>query len=294
MKTYAEQYVDILKNIIENGVYEENPQHVRPVWEDGEKATTKSVYNQVIEFDGNVDSGRMQWKFVGGKNPISELLWIWKDRSNDVNLLVDKYNCNIWNEWKREDGTIGKAYGYQLGKECHLVTDFKTTKLLNQVEWVIYMLSDEKTRESRRIITSLYNVDDINDMALVPCVYETHWQYDGKLNLTVKIRSNDMALGNPYNVYQYTMLLRMIAQVTGLEVGMIRFNIDNAHLYNRHIEPIMNHIKEVEESKDYDNFMKSAQVYLNEDIKEFDDFTPSDISCHEYEPHSKLRFEVSI
>lgn len=315
-KTYDEQYKRIVENITAFGAYEDNKESVRTVWADGEKATTKSLLNQVIEFDASKDSGRMSAKFVGARDPINELLWIWQAKSNDVRFLRNHFKCNVWNEWEREDGTIGKAYGYQLSKSVRkviadelLVEMAETGKIslrpffqvgdsiiLDQVDWLLYMLTSPKHKQSRRLIVSLWNIDDLDDMELEPCVYETHWQFwNGKLNLTVKIRSNDMALGNPYNVYQYTSLLRMIAQATGNAVGKIRFNIDNAHIYDRHILDLLKHYDTIDKFiEEYDE-PKSAIMILDESIESFYDFKAEHFKeAEEYSHRGRIKFEVAI
>lgn len=156
---------------------------------------------------------------------------------------------------------------------------------LNQVDYLLYQL--KKNPYSRRIKTTLYCIEDLDDMALEPCVYETHWQlWDGKLNLTVNIRSNDMALGNPYNIYQYAILHRLIAQVTGHKVGEICFNIDNAHIYNKHIETIKEQIKgEIHEA---------PEVWINPEVKSFFDFTIDDIKLLDYKNNGSFRYEIAI
>lgn len=330
IKSYDSQYLAIFNNIVNFGKVEDG--NVRAVWEDGEKAYTKSLRNQVITLDASIDSGRMTGKFVGKNNPVNELFWIWKDQSNDVQLLNSKYNCKVWNEWQDEGGTIGKAYGYQLGK---LAREVKPTKLLaemildgriisenaysesdrklvyneimktvegkedayinymylNQVDWLLYMLTSEEHKYSRRLIVSLWNVEELDEMELEPCVYESRWEiWGGKLNVTVGVRSNDMGLGNPYNVYQYTMLLRMIAQVTGNEVGTITFFIHNAHIYDRHIEDMKNHYNNIDGEK-----LTSQKISLNKNVKSFYDFTSEDIIVEEeYNHHGKLKLEVAI
>lgn len=224
--TADEQYNKIIKEILEKGVLDD-PSTVRTVYADGEPAPTKSIINVQMKFDNGKQLPILTTKKVAQKDPIKELLWIWQKMSNDVNLL-ESMGCKVWSEWKRDDGSIGKAYGWQLrNKYQPIIADRlfltmarerkfsafvdeevseeefeKTVELcervphridLNQVDYLLYML--KKNPASRRHKTTLWCIEDLADMALQPCVYETHWQvFDGKLALTVNIRSNDMAL----------------------------------------------------------------------------------------------------
>lgn len=155
---------------------------------------------------------------------------------------------------------------------------------LNQVDFLLYNL--KKNPHSRRIKTTLYCIEDLDDMALEPCVYETHWQlWDNKLHLTVNIRSNDYCLGNSYNVYQYSVLHKMIAQVSGLEVGTICFNIDNLHVYDRHVDKLKEQIN--------GELHKQPIVKLNPNIKSFYDFKPEDVIVENYENNGKFKYEVA-
>lgn len=156
---------------------------------------------------------------------------------------------------------------------------------LNQVDYLIYSL--KKNPHSRRIITTLWCVEDLSEMALQPCVYQTHWQlFNGKLALTVNIRSNDMMLGNPYNIYQYSILHKMIAQVTGHEVGELCFNIDNAHIYDRHLE--------LAEKQIEGETHELPTVWINPDVKSFYDFTLDDIKVTDYKHNGSFSYEIAI
>ena len=268
-QTADQQYNKIISAIISNGVMD-NPDTVRTVYADGEKASTKAIINVQMKFDNGSHIPLLTTKRVPLKDPIKELFWIWQMMSNKV-FDLQQMGCKVWDEWELSDGSIGRAYGYQLRHKVQSITidelfldmffngefSFKPSendlalgkesmkeKLLsceeylielNQVDWLLYTL--KKNPHSRRIKTTLWCVEDLQDMALQPCVYETHWQvFNGKLCLTVNVRSNDVMLGNPYNIYQYAILHRLIAQVSGYEVGELCFNIDNAHIYDRHLE----------------------------------------------------------
>jgi thymidylate synthase len=294
-------YNEVIKDIIENGAWDKD---VRPRWEDGTPALTKSVLNVQMKFDNGSEIPMLAPKRVPMKDQ-NEMLWIWKFKSNSVVFLREVLNCKIWNEWERPDGTIGKAYGWQLAnkKRKVMITDALVAMILNneiscdfsdkytgylmldQVDYLLYML--KTNRYSRRIKTTLWCVEDLDDMALEPCVYETHWQmWNGKLNLTVCVRSNDMGLGNPYNIYQYAILHRMIAQVSGLEVGEICFNIDNAHIYDRHIEPLTEQIER--------ETFEAPEVWINPTITSFYEFTADDIKISNYNHGPKVPLEVAI
>lgn len=317
-QSYDEQYNKLLHNVIENGKWELK-EHARPKYEDGEVAITKYVTNQSITIDNSKDSCLLTSKRCAVKDPIKELRWIWQLMSNDVNVL-NEMGCTVWDEWKKEDGTIGKAYAWQLKNKLQAVTVDKLfldmyynlefsltpTKLekemkdyfygmieskqvikreLNQVDYLLYQL--KKNPYSRRIITTLWCVEDLHEMALTPCVYETHWQMFGdELELTVKIRSNDSCVGNPYNSFQYSILHKIIAQVTGHKVGKLHFVIDNFHIYDRHIETAKEQLQ--------GELHEQPVVKINPDIKSFYDFTEDDVTVENYTHNGKFKYEVAI
>lgn len=328
-KSYTEQYKDIVNDVLENGKQDE-ASVVRTEWKDGSKATTISLLNKEIKFDNNSEEwGLLLSKFVAPKNPFRELRWIWQMKSNNVQKLRDM-GCNVWNEWEikegKHKGTIGKAYGFQLankkrkvlvdklmlemidnGEICHdgysydsdlfgkLIDNGEVslgmTIELDQVDWLLYNLSHPTKKYSRRFVVTLWCVEDLDEMGLEPCVYETHWQmWDGKLNVTVGIRSNDLALGNPYNIFQYAILHRMIAQVTGNLAGEICFKIDNAHIYERHVEAIK------EQVNSHKEWSKLPVVRLNANIESFYDFKEDDLIVINYDKTvaKPYRYEVAI
>lgn len=317
-KTADEQYNSIIRNIINNGVMD-NPENVRTVYADGEKAPTKAVINQQLKFDNGKQIPLLTSKRVPLKDPIKELFWIWQKMSNKV-FDLQQMGCKVWDEWELADGTIGLAYGYQLlNKRQPIIIDelflrmfangeffikpdkkitekelkiaIKFTKkhqdyvYLNQVDYLLYTL--KKNPYSRRIKTTLWCVEDLHEMALQPCVYETHWQlFNGKLALTVNVRSSDQALGLPYNIYQYAILHRLIAQVTGHEVGELCFNIDNAHIYERHLETIE---KQIEGPTH-----EPPAVWINPNVTSFYDFTLDDIKVENYNHNGNFTYEIAI
>ncbi|MCY8230049.1 thymidylate synthase, partial [Bacillus spizizenii] len=212
MTQFDKQYNSIIKDIMNNGISDEEF-NVRTKWDsDGTPAHTLSVISKQMRFD-NSEVPILTTKKVAWKTAIKELLWIWQLKSNDVTEL-NKMGVHIWDQWKQEDGTIGHAYGFQLGKKNRNLNGEK----VDQVDYLLHQLKNNPS--SRRHITMLWNPDELDSMALTPCVYETQWYVkQGKLHLEVRARSNDMALGNPFNVFQYNVLQRMIAQVTGYELG---------------------------------------------------------------------------
>lgn len=222
-------------------------------------------------------------KFVGFKTAVKELLWIWQMQSNDVRKLQDM-NVHIWDEWMQEDGTIGKAYGYQLAK-------------YKQVDNLIKTIKEDPT--SRRMITTLWNIEDLPEMALQPCAFQTLWNINkGKLNCMLTIRSNDWFLGNPFNVAQYAALVHMIAQVTNYKPGRLTVCINDAHIYENHIPQIQEQLGLVDMNEMFDTFITDRfckpKLVLNEDIKDFYDFTIDDIKLEGYIPGPKIKAEVAV
>lgn len=222
-------------------------------------------------------------KFVGFKTAIKELLWIWQMQSNDVRKLQDM-NVHIWDEWIQEDGTIGKAYGYQLAK-------------YKQVDNLIKTIKEDPT--SRRMITTLWNIEDLPEMALQPCAFQTLWNINkGKLNCMLTIRSNDWFLGNPFNVAQYAALVHMIAQVTNYKPGRLTVCINDAHIYENHIPQMQQQLGLVDMNEMFDTFITDRfckpKLVLNEDIKDFYDFIIDDIKLDGYIPGPKIKAEVAV
>lgn len=287
------QYNQIVNDIIRYG-YSDVGEEVRTRWKDGQHAFSLSLISNSMRFD-NKEVPIITSKKVAWKSAIKELLWIWQMKSNRVQDLKDM-GVNIWNEWEQEDGTIGKAYGYQLGKKNRKIRQSYFGGLGNQeiayfhylvdqVDYLLHQLTHNPS--SRRHITTLWNPDDLDEMSLTPCVYETQWYVKGgKLHLEVRSRSNDMGLGNPFNVFQYNVLQRMIAQVLGYELGEYIFNIGDGHVYDRHLEPMAEQI----ERPTYD----APTLWINPDIKNFYDFTIEDFQLIDYKHGEKIPMEVCV
>ena len=232
MTKFDHIYKDIVLDIINNGKMQKG--NVRAKYADGTPAYTKYIHgvNFVIEPD---ELPILQSKRVAWKTALVEMEWIWQEMSNDLDWLQER-DCHIWDEWKIKEGfwngTIGKAYGYQLRDKLRKINE----KWFNQVEYVIHQIKNNP--RSRRILTTLYNVEDLKDMALEPCVYETQWEVDDDdyLILHVRQRSADMALGSSFNLLQYSVLHRLMAKSTGKKLGNMYWSIGNAHIYDRHLE----------------------------------------------------------
>ncbi len=257
------QYLGIIENILEHGTYGQNRTGV----------ATYKLPHQIMQFDLQEEFPILTTKFVAFKTAVKELLWIWQMQSNDVRKLQEM-NVRVWDEWMREDGTIGKAYGYQIAKYKQLDNLIKTIK---------------EDPDSRRMIVTLWNIEDLDDMALQPCAYETLWDVaDGHLNCMLIQRSGDMGLGVPFNTAQYAALQCMIAQVTGLKPGKFTHVINNAHVYENHVEALR------EQLARRDQALPAPKIIVNPEIKDFYDFTPEDITLDGYEHLGKLSMTVAV
>lgn len=271
---YDYYYLSIANKILSEGEMRDNRTGIRAI----------SLPHVCITIDLEEDGFPiLASKFVGFKTAIKELLWIWQMQSNDVRKLQDM-NVHIWDEWMQEDGTIGKAYGYQLAK-------------YKQVDNLIKTIKEDPT--SRRMITTLWNIEDLPEMALQPCAFQTLWNINkGKLNCMLTIRSNDWFLGNPFNVAQYTALVYMIAQVTNYKPGRLTVCINDAHIYENHIPQIQEQLGLVDMNEMFDTFITNRfckpKLVLNEDIKDFYDFTIDDIKLEGYIPGPKIKAEVAV
>lgn len=258
------QYLTIIKNILDHGAV-------------GENRTGMPAYklpHQIMQFDLEKEFPILTTKFVAFKTSVKEILWIWQKQSNDVRLL-QQWNCHVWDEWMKEDGTIGKAYGYQLEKYHQVDTLLETLK---------------KDPQSRRMVVDLWNVKDLPDMALYPCAFLTMWDVseEGRLNCMLVQRSGDMGLGVPFNMAQYAALIHMIAQVSGLRPGLFTHVINNAHVYKNHVEAMKIQLSREKEA------YEAPALKLNRDIKNFYDFKPEDIVLENYKHHEKIPMEVSV
>ena len=285
MTKFDHTYKNIILDIINNGKMQKG--NVRAKYADGTPAYTKYIHgvNFVIEPD---ELPILQSKRVAWKTALIEMEWIWQEMSNDLDWLQER-DCHIWDEWEIKEGfwngTIGKAYGYQLRDKLRKINE----KWFNQVEYVIHQIKNNP--RSRRILTTLYNVEDLKDMALEPCVYETQWEVDDDdyLILHVRQRSADMALGSPFNVLQYSILHRLMAKSTGKKLGSMYWNIGNAHIYDRHLEllekQVTADISELEKEKPVLNLPEGSDFFA----------TPlSEVDIKNYHHNGNFKYEVAI
>ncbi len=273
--SYADEiFVKNCRDILENGVWDTDFE-VRPKWDDGTPAHTVKKFCLVNRYDLQKEFPLMTLRKINYTAAIDEILWIWQKKSNNVHDL----NSHIWDSWADESGSIGKAYGYQLGiKHKYAEGDF------DQVDRVIYDLKNNPC--SRRIMTNIYNHADLHEMHLYPCAYSMTFNVTGnKLNAILNQRSQDMLTANNWNVCQYSALTLMLAQVTGFEPGEFVHVIADAHIYDRHIDLV----KGVMEKEPF----KAPKVRLNPDVKDFYDFTVDDFIVEDYEFH-KLGKKVPV
>ena len=224
MSRADEIFIANCKDILENGVWDTHL-NVRPKWDDGESAHTVKKFGIVNRYDLSEEFPILTIRRTFWKSAIDELLWIWQKKSNNVHEL----RSHVWDAWADETGSIGKAYGYQLGvKHRYPEGD------MDQVDRVLFDLKNNPA--SRRIMTNIYNHADLSEMALYPCAYSMTFNVSGsKLNAILNQRSQDMLTANNWNVVQYAALTCMMAQVSGLEPGEFMHVIADAHIYDRHI-----------------------------------------------------------
>ena len=254
---------------------------VRPKWPDGTLAHTIKTFCAVRTYDLSVEFPILTLRTQAFKGVVRELLWMWQKKSNVVNELGK--SASIWKAWEGEDGTIGKTYGYQLGKKAKY-----SYGELDQVDNLIYLLKNKPM--DRRMITTMWCPQDLNEMNLPPCVYETLWDVtDGKLNCTVIQRSGDLlaaAASGGWDTIQYAVLVHMLAQVCGYQPGTLVHIVNNLHIYDRHVDLV----KEVVENPEY----PGPQLKLNPEVKDFYDFTEDDFELVGYQS-TKLskKFEVA-
>lgn len=290
MQKYEHDYMRMVRDIMTNGYFDTN----RTI------NKTKKLPHQIIQVDLEKEFPILQTKFVGFKTAVKEMLWIYQKQSNIVQDLRDA-NVKIWDEWEREDGTIGKAYGYQLDK-------------FHQVDDLICALKNNP--QDRRMILNLWNNADLDDMALAPCCFLTIWDVtDGRLNCMLIQRSQDVPLGGPFNTTQFAVLTHMLAQVTGHRVGLLTHVVSNAHIYENQFEGMNEQIRRYEEHLSIMNepvkelclrhnidtintsIMVNATIprlVINKDITDFYKFTPEDICLEDYIHMGKIVMEVSV
>lgn len=269
MSKADEIFISMCKDILENGTSTEG-QKVRPHWPDGASAYTIKKFGVVNRYDLSKEFPALTLRKTGIKSCTDEILWIWQRKSNNIHDLKP----HIWDEWADETGSIGKAYGYQMGVKYHYAEGD-----MDQVDRVLYDLKHNPF--SRRIMTNMYVMSDLSEMHLYPCAYSMTFNVTEKpghdkliLNAILNQRSNDVLAANSWNVMQYAVLMHMIAQVCDMEVGELVHVIADAHIYDRHV-PL---IKELISRTPY----PAPIFHLNPDIHDFYQFTADDVSLENY------------
>ncbi len=267
-------FIENMTDIMENGFWD-TELDVRPRWEDGTPAHTVKKFGIVNRYELREELPILTIRRTAFKSCIDELLWIWQKKSNNIHDL----HSHIWDSWADENGSIGKAYGYQLAQKAK----YKEGEF-DQVDRVIYDLKNNPS--SRRIMTNIYNFADLHEMNLYPCAYSMTFNVSGDtLNGILNQRSNDMLTANNWNVLQYAVLLIMFAQVSGLKVGELVHVIADAHIYDRHI-PI---VKEILEKPQH----RAPKLIVDPDIKNFYDFTVDSFKLENYE-FEKLDTKIPV
>lgn len=274
MSKADELFIRTCRDIIDNGFWDTDLA-VRPKWLDGTSAHTVKKFCIVNRYNLQEEFPIISLRRTAFKSAIDEILWIWQKKSNNVNEL----NSHIWDSWADEKGSIGKAYGYQLGvKHKYKEGEF------DQVDRVLFDLKNNP--QSRRIMTNIYVHQDLNEMNLYPCAYSMTFNVSGDtLNGILNQRSNDVLTANNWNVVQYAVLLHMFAQVSGLKVGELVHVIADAHIYDRHV-PI---VEKILKNPTY----KAPKFWINPEIKNFYDFTVDDFKLEGYE-YTKLEDKIEV
>ena len=256
-------FVANMRDILDNG-YSDAELAVRPHWADGTPAHTVKKFCIVNRYDLRKEFPIITLRKTAFEAAIDEILWIWQKKSNNVNDL----NSHIWDSWADETGSIGKAYGYQLG-----VKHKYKEGMFDQVDRVLYDLKNNPS--SRRIMTNIYTFADLSEMNLYPCAYSVTFNVaNGRLNAILNQRSQDTLTANNWNVVQYAILVHMFAQVSGLKAGELVHVIADAHIYDRHI-PL---VEEILKNPQYD----APKLKINPDVKNFYDFTVDDFVLEDY------------
>ena len=268
--SYADKvFINMCRDIIDNGT-DTRGEKVRPVWEDGTPAYTIKKFGVVNRYDLSKEFPALTLRRTAIKSCTDELLWIWQQKSNNINDL----HSHILDSWADENGSIGKAYGYQMG-----VKHQYKEGMFDQVDRVIYDLKNNPY--SRRIMTNIYVHEDLHEMNLYPCAYSMTFNVTKKpghdkltLNAILNQRSNDVLAANNWNVCQYAVLIHMLAQVCDMEVGEFVHVIADAHIYDRHI-PLVQELITREQHP-------APKFWLNPEIKDFYAFTEDDIRLDNY------------
>ncbi len=274
MSRADEIFIANCKDILQNGVWDTELE-VRPRWEDGTPAHTVKKFGIVNRYDLSQEFPILTLRRTYWKSAIDELLWIWQAKSSNVNEL----RTRVWDAWADETGSIGKAYGYQLGvKHRYPEGD------MDQVDRVLWDLKHNPA--SRRIMTNIYNHADLSEMALYPCAYSMTFNVSGdKLNAILNQRSQDMLAANNWNVVQYAVLTHMFAAVSGLRAGELVHVIADAHIYDRHV-PLIEQIIANEPKK-------APELIIDPTVDDFYKFTRDSFRVEGYE-YSEFTAKIPV
>lgn len=263
-------FVNMCQDIIDHGFSTEG-QKVRPHWPDGTPAHTIKNFGVVNRYNLQEEFPALTLRPTAMKLAFDELLWIWQKKSNNVNDL----NSHIWDEWADETGSIGKAYGYQLAQKY----PFRQGEM-DQVDNVLWLLKNDPY--SRRIVTSMYNFSDLSEMHLEPCAYSVTFNVKGDtLNAILNQRSQDILTAGNWNVVQYSLLLMMMANVSGLKAGELVHVIADAHIYDRHVDIVKELITRPQ--------FPAPKVTLNPEVKNFYDYTVDDLVVENYQHNPQVK-----
>ena len=274
MSKADELYIKTCRQILDHG-FSDKDLEVRPHWADGTPAHTIKQFGVVNRYNLKEEFPIMTLRRTYWKSAIDEILWIWQKKSNRIADL----GSHVWDEWAGADGTIGKAYGYQLG----IKHQYKEG-MFDQVDRVLYDLKHNPA--SRRIMTNLYNFEDLHEMNLYPCAYSMTFNVTGNtLNAILNQRSQDMLTANNWNVCQYAALVHMIAQVSGLEAGELVHVIADCHIYDRHI-PL------VEKMLEHEVF-EAPKFVMDPTVDNFYDFTKNSFRMENYR-FNEFPYEIPI
>lgn len=263
-------FVKMMKKILDEG-YSDEALQVRPKWNDGTPAHTIKTFGVVNRYDLREEFPALTLRPTALKSAFDEILWIWQKKSNNIKDL----NSHIWDQWADADGSIGKAYGYQLAQKYKF-----SQGEMDQVDNLLWQLKNNPA--SRRMMAHLYNFDDLKDMNLEPCCWSVTLNVTGDtLNMILNQRSQDTLVANNWNVCQYALLLMMFAQVSGLKAGELIHVISDCHIYDRHV-PL---VKELITRPQY----PAPKVWLNPEIKDFYAFTVNDLHVEGYETNPQIK-----
>lgn len=269
-------FIENCKQILQKGVWDTGFD-VRPHWQDGTPAHTVKLFGVVNRYNLAEEFPIQTIRKINYRAAIDEILWIWQKKSSNIHDL----SSHIWDSWADETGSIGKAYGYQLGVQHQYKEG-----MFDQVDRVLYELKHNPL--SRRIMTNIYVHQDLHEMHLYPCAYSMTFNVtNGRLNAILNQRSQDMLVANNWNVLQYAALMHMFAQASGLAAGELVHVIADAHIYDRHIPLVEELLARTP--------LPAPKVRLDQTIYDFYAFTPDSFVFENYQSAPALsRIPVAI